>query len=55
MYQTNSFNEANSVGWNGINNNNSEEQELNVFTYLLKGQFIEGDTFERTGTITQVK
>jgi hypothetical protein len=55
MYQTNSFYEANSIGWNGINNNNSEEQELNVFSYILNGRFIGGETFERTGTITQVK
>jgi len=55
MYQTNSFSEANTVGWDGINNNNSEELELNVFTYVLKGQFLEGDSFERTGTVTQVK
>jgi PKD repeat protein len=55
MYKTNSFAEANTVGWNGVNNNNDVEQELNVFTYLLKGQFIEGEEFERAGTITQVK
>ena len=55
MYKTNSFAEANTVGWNGVNNNNDVAQELNVFTYLLKGQFIEGEEFERAGTITQVK
>lgn len=55
MYQTNSFDEANSIGWNGVNNTNNEEQELNVFTYILKGRFIEGKSFEKTGTITQVK
>ena len=55
MYKTNSFAEANSIGWNGVNNNNNEQQELNVFTYLLKGRFIEGEEFEKVGTITQVK
>ena len=55
MYQTNSFAEANNVGWNGINNNNNEEQEMNVFTYILKGRFIEGESFEKSGTITQIK
>lgn len=55
MYQTNSFAEANDVGWDGVNNNISEKQELNVFTYILKGRFNEGDPFERTGTVTQVK
>lgn len=55
MYHTRSFNEANTVGWNGINRNNSEQMELNVFTYIVKGKFLDGDAFERTGTITQVK
>ncbi len=55
MYETNSFSEANNIGWNGVNNNNDVQQELNVFTYLLKGRFIEGEQFERTGTVTQVK
>lgn len=55
MYETSSFNEANTVGWDGINNNNDVELELNVFTYIVRGQFIEGNTFEETGTITQVK
>lgn len=55
MYQTNSFNEANGVGWDGLNNNISEKQELNVFTYILKGRFEEGAQFERAGTVTLVK
>lgn len=55
MYKTDSFDEANNVGWGGVNNNTNEELELNVFTYILKGQFIEGESFEKTGTITQVK
>ena len=55
MYETKSFSEANQVGWQGENKNTSEELELNVFTYILKGKFIEGSPFERTGTITQIK
>ena len=55
MYQTNSFSEANTIGWDGINNNTNEELELNVFTYVVSGRFIDGATFEKTGTITQVK
>lgn len=55
MYQTKSFHEANNIGWVGINKNNNEEQELNVYTYILRGKFIGGDRFEKTGTITQLK
>jgi PKD repeat protein len=55
MYETESFAEANTVGWDGINNNNDVTLELNVFTYIVRGKFIEGNSFEQTGTITQVK
>jgi hypothetical protein len=55
MYETRSFNEANSVGWDGVNNNNGEEQETNVFTYIVRGKFIEGESFEKVGTVTQLK
>jgi hypothetical protein len=55
MYETKSFSEANMVGWNGVNNNTGESLELNVFTYLLRGKFIEGEEFVRVGTVTLVK
>ncbi len=55
MYETRSFAEANNVGWNGVNNNTGEQQEMNVFTYLLRGKFIEGEEFQRVGTVTQVR
>jgi hypothetical protein len=55
MYETDSFMEANSSGWNGVNDKNGSEQELNVFTYILKGKFIDGQEFSKVGTITQVK
>ncbi len=55
MYHTNSFAKANTTGWNGVNRNTGEAQELNVFTYLLKGKFLDGKPFELAGTITQVK
>ena len=55
MYETKSFTEANTVGWDGVNNNTDEKQELNVFSYVLRGKFTEGDSFEKTGTVTLVK
>jgi PKD repeat protein len=55
MYETKSFAEANAVGWNGVNNNTNEQLELNVFTYLLRGKFIEGEEFVRVGTVTLVR
>lgn len=55
MYKTNSFNKANTSGWAGLNANNGEEQTLNVFTWILKGKFNSGETFEKTGTVTLVQ
>ena len=55
MYKTGSFKEANTTGWAGHNANNGEEQTLNVFTWVLKGKFNSGETFEKTGTVTLVQ
>jgi PKD repeat protein len=54
MYETGSFIEANSSGWTGHNANTGELQSLNVFTYILRGQFEDGEIFERTGTVTLI-
>ena len=55
MYNTNSFYEANNVGWAGVNRNTGVDMELNVFTYIVRGKFNDGKTFEKVGTITLVK
>jgi len=52
MYQTDSFITANSEGWDGKEFNINEEQSLATFSYILRGKFNDGETFERTGTIT---
>jgi len=55
MYETNSFAEANSRGWKGEEFNNEEMQALSAFTYVLRGQFKDGEAFEQTGTITLLR
>ncbi len=55
MYETNSFKEANINGWTGRNAKKDEEQALNVFTWLLKGKFNNGETFDMTGTVTLIQ
>lgn len=55
MYQTNSFLLANSQGWDGREFHNEEMQSLSAFTYILKGKFLDGETFEKTGTITIIQ
>lgn len=52
MYQTSSFNTANTQGWDGKEHNNNEMQSLSAFTYVLRGKFKDGEPFEKTGTIT---
>ncbi len=53
VYETTDLLEAQSVGWDGKSNN--EEKDNNVFTYIVRGEYITGKEFERTGTITLVK
>jgi len=53
VYQTSNLGEAQGNGWKGVTKN--DESENNVFTYILRGSFIDGNAFEETGTITLVK
>jgi PKD repeat protein len=55
MYETSSFTEANTSGWQGVNANTDELQDLNVFTWILRGKFLSGERFEKTGTVTKIK
>ena len=55
MYETRSFIEANTMGWIGDNANTGELQDLSVFTWILRGKFNDGETFEKTGTVTKIK
>ena len=55
IYSTNSFIDANSNGWDGVNASNNESQGLNTFSYILKGNFTDGTKINKTGTITLVR
>ena len=55
MYETSSFDQANSQGWNGVDPDFDEPQPLTVFSYILRGQFNDGTPFERTGTVTLLR
>ncbi|MBX9850953.1 MAG: gliding motility-associated C-terminal domain-containing protein, partial [Cytophagaceae bacterium] len=54
VYETNNFTEANTIGWDG-NNPAKEPQSMGVFTYTLKGQWMDGKPFEKTGTVTLIR
>ncbi|MEM9676322.1 MAG: gliding motility-associated C-terminal domain-containing protein, partial [Bacteroidota bacterium] len=49
VYQTKNANEAMTQGWNGDNASSG------IYTYVLKGQFNSGTTFQQQGTITLLK
>ncbi|UII23012.1 PKD domain-containing protein [Fulvivirga ligni] len=53
VYSTKNLNEAQNQGWNG--SSDGESKENNVFTYVVRGEFENGQTFEKTGTITLAK
>jgi hypothetical protein len=55
MYETQNWDQANQDGWDGMNANTNEYQELNVFTWILRGKFEDGEQFEHTGTVTLIK
>ncbi|SFC05429.1 PKD domain-containing protein [Flexibacter flexilis DSM 6793] len=49
VYKTANFDEINQSGWNG------GDQELGVYTYILKGLFSNGQVIDQTGTITLIR
>ncbi|UII29255.1 gliding motility-associated C-terminal domain-containing protein [Fulvivirga maritima] len=53
VYKTNNLTEAQGRGWTG--SSEGEAKENNVFTYIVRGQFENGESFEKTGTITLAK
>jgi hypothetical protein len=55
VYKTNSFIEANTMGWNGEIKNNDLKQASNVYTYSVHGRFFDGSTFKKAGTVTLVQ
>jgi hypothetical protein len=54
VYETDSFTEANTIGWNGVSANGDEES-LGVYQYTLAGRFVSGKPFSRQGTIKVIR
>lgn len=56
IYETTSFNDANTNGWNGVYKSaNGTEQNLSVYTYSLHGRYFDGQEFDKTGSITLMR
>ena len=54
VYETNSFAEANTVGWRGESAGGGEEP-IGVYQYILTGTFASGNSFKRHGTIKVIR
>ena len=50
-----SYSIMNTQGWNGINQFTGEEMPLGVYTYTVKGEFRDGQTFEKVGNVTLIR
>ena len=55
VYETYSYEEAKTVGWDGINSNTGKAETMGSYKYSLKGQFLNGKPIEKTGTIHLVR
>jgi len=55
VYETSSMEEAAKQGWNGQLNNSGTTLKADVYTYLVKGKFKDGNTFERSGSATLMR
>lgn len=53
LYETTDLSIAQNQGWNG-KAKNGELQALGVYTYVLKGMFLDGEKFEKTGPVTLI-
>lgn len=51
VYQTTSYEEASTVGWNGINQQTGKLESIGSFKFMLKGKYNSGRTIEKTGSI----
>lgn len=54
VYETYSFTEANTVGWNGESSGGKDES-IGVYHYTLAGTFASGKPFSRQGTIKVIR
>ena len=52
VYETHSFAEASSIGWEGTNEESGEMAQFGVYSYVLQARFDNGDIEKKAGTIT---
>ena len=53
VFSTTDFTQANTLGWDGKNQNGGDIMaQMGVYTYIVKGKFLDGTPFEKVGTVT---
>ncbi len=55
VYETDDFVEANTLGWNGKQNNTGADLPLGIYTYMVRIQFENGNLTEKLGTVSMLK
>ena len=55
VYESFSYEEASTVGWDGINRNTGRAELMGSYKYILKGKFNSGRTIEKTGNIHLIR
>lgn len=55
VFETFDMSEASENGWNGKKNNTGAYLKPDVYTYIVKGKFIDGQSFEKSGTATLIR
>ena len=54
VFSTTSYTKARNEGWNG-KNKDGDLQQSGVYTFVLRGKFLNNNDFERTGTVTLIR
>ncbi len=55
VYETNSYDEAKTIGWDGVNKSTGKPETMGSYKYSLKGKFLSGKPIEKTGNIHLIR
>lgn len=55
VYETTSYEEAKTTGWDGINRNTGQPEMIGSYKYIVKGKFNSGKAIEKTGNIHLIR
>lgn len=53
VYTTNDLTHAMNIGWDG--RDSGGDSQMGVYTYIVKGKYNDGQTFQQTGTVTLLR